>query len=145
MRIRRMLFSCLVAVPLVLGAVGCDKIAQKIQQKAVEKAVEAKSGGEVKLDLGGKTISGVSKNGKQVTALGEGVSMPADFPKQVPIYPGASLTMSHADNSGPPKYALVFNVAEEPDKVVAYYKNELKGFKQDDSGANVMLNAETLR
>ena len=51
----------------------------------------------MKVDLGSKVVSGTVTKGKQVTAIGESASLPADFPKQVPIYPGAKLTVSHAD------------------------------------------------
>jgi hypothetical protein len=133
MRISRMLVTCLFTAALALGAIGCDTIAEKIQkkviEKAVEKSIEANSGGEAKLDLSGKSVSGTFKKGKQVTALGEGASVPDDFPKQIPIYPGAKLNVSHADRTGAPQFGLGFSVAAPPEKVAAYYKNELKGFK----------------
>jgi len=147
MRIRGVLVASLFAAPLAVGPIGCGKIAEKIQQKAVEKAVEktieAKSGGEAKVDLSGKSVSGTFKNGKQVTGIGEGATLPDDFPKQVPVYPGAKLQISHADKSGDPKYALVFDAPDAPDKVVAYYKDELKSFNLEQDiageGARVLL------
>src|SRR5262245_41566617 len=107
MRIARTLVACFLAAPLVLGAAGCGKIAEKIQEKVVEKAVEktieAKSGGEVKVDIHDKSFSGTVKRGKEVTGIGSAATMPDDFPKQVPVYPGAKLKMSHADKSGLPR------------------------------------------
>ena len=148
MRLSAKLVTCLFAAPLAFGVMGCGKIAEKIQEKVVEKAVEksieAKSGGQVQVDLEGKKLSAVSKSGKQVTAIGESATLPADFPKQVPLYPGAALNVSHADNSGAPKYALMYTAGDSPDKVTAFYKDELKSFKLEQetnmgSGRNLLF------
>jgi hypothetical protein len=49
-------------------------------------------------------------------------SLPADFPKDVPVYPGA--TIVSASNVGGTSGA-VLSTADEGDKVAAYYKDEL--------------------
>jgi hypothetical protein len=118
---------------LITASAGCSKIVEKIQEKAietaVEKGVESQSGGKVKLDLSGQRASVSSKDGKTQATFGQGASVPEDFPKQVPIYPGSTISSSMSDRSTSPSHTLIFKTSDASAKVIGYYKGELKGFR----------------
>jgi hypothetical protein len=121
-----------------LGALGCSKIIEKIQQKAietaVEKGVESQSGGKVKLDLNGQKASVVANDGKTQATWGKGATVPSDFPKQVPIYPGSTILSSMSDNSTTPKHTVMLKTPDGSAKVIEYYKGELKAFHVENEG-----------
>lgn len=121
-----------------VGLAGCGKIIEKIQQKAietaVEKGVESQSGGKVKLDLNGQKASVVANDGKTQATWGKGATVPADFPKQVPIYPGSTILSSMSDNSGTAKHTVMLKTPDASAKVIEYYKGELKGFRVENEG-----------
>lgn len=121
-----------------LAVAGCGKIVEKIQQKAietaVEKGVESQSGGKVKLDLSGQKASVVGNDGKTQGTWGKGATVPADFPKQVPIYPGSTILSSMSDNTTTSKHTVMLKTSDKSAKVIEYYKGELKGFRVENEG-----------
>jgi hypothetical protein len=124
--------SCLALSLLVSLAVlgsGCSKMAEKIEQGAVEKAVEVQSGGKAKVDLSNDQGSITVNDGKTEAAWGQSVRVPVDFPKQIPIYPGSTVVSAVSDNTAKAKHMVMLRTADVADKVVDYYKGELKGFK----------------
>jgi hypothetical protein len=121
---------------LVLAGValasGCEKITEKITQKvtesAVEHAIEKQTGGEVKIDSSSKAVSFKSDKGN-VEINGEGGGkIPDDFPRDVPIYPGAKVTMSMSNTS---QHVLYLQTADSPEKAVEFYKAKLSAMKQE--------------
>ncbi len=65
------------------------------------------------------TPSTVSTPGGTVSTGG---SLPADFPKDVPVYAGATVTSGATTGAGA---AVVFSSADATDKIAAFYKEEL--------------------
>jgi len=132
--------------PAIFGASGCGKVVEKIQQKAIEKAVEhgveSQSGGKVKLDLNDQTAKVVTNDGKTQATWGQGASVPADFPKEVPIYPGSTIFSSVSDNTATAKHTVMLKTPDASAKVLSYYKDELKGFRVEqevNSGTTHMM------
>lgn len=147
-RASSVLIAAVLVLVVALPGCGCRKrVSEKITEKAVEKAIQsgAKEDGkdvDVKMDLDKGSMSIKSKDGSEsmemksddksvsiktqdgVFVSGEASKLPDNFPKDVPIYPGAKLnavsTMTQDE---------VFNVnmasADAMDKVAAYYKKEL--------------------
>jgi hypothetical protein len=136
----------LLAAHAIFGAFGCGKLVEKIQQKAIEKAVEhsveSQSGGKVKVDLDDQKASVVTNDGKSRATWGQGASVPADFPKAVPIYPGSTIFSSVSDNTTTAKHTVMLKTSDASAKVLSYYKEELKGFHVDqevNSGTTHMV------
>ncbi len=98
---------------------GCDKLAEKLGRKAAEKAVEGASGGDVKVDTSGGDVSITDKKTGTTSTGGENVKLPAGWPSNVPIYPGARI--GHAMTSGTTKSATLLT-KDPPAKVVDFYK-----------------------
>jgi hypothetical protein len=137
--------SVFLVLPLFAN-LGCSKIVEKIEQKAIEKVaeknVESQSGGKVKLDISGQKAAMVSNDGKTQATWGAGASIPADFPKQVPIYPQSTVFSSVSDNATTPKHTVMLKTPDAGAKVVGFYKSELKGFQVEqeaDTGAMHMV------
>lgn len=98
---------------------GCDKIAEKIGQKAGEKAVEGASGGEVKVDTSGGQVTVTDKKTGTTSVGGDNVALPAGWPANVPVYPGARI--GHALVSGKNMNATLVT-KDPPAKVAEFYK-----------------------
>jgi len=136
----------LLALCLALGASGCNKIKEKMAERAVEKA----TGGEVDIDskTGQVRLKQKGPDGKETQVeLGENTSIPADFPKTVPVYPGAKVIAAVSISQGE-GHMLTLTTNDSVVDVSAYYKKNLPGFKVDGelSSADVtiltMSNAE---
>jgi hypothetical protein len=120
--------GCLVLLVLlgVGSALAFKFFAKSIGTGMVEKAIEAKTG--VKTDISnledGKMTFTDSKTGAQVN-IGTG-EIPATFPKDFPVYPGAKVTssLSGAEAGKNNGYWLTFETADTADKVSAFYKTE---------------------
>ena len=70
---------------VLLGA-GCSG---KISDTITEKVIEKSTGGQVDIDSGKDKVTFTdTKSGSSLT-FGEGLKLPDDFPKDVPIYPGS--------------------------------------------------------
>ncbi|MBK9001983.1 MAG: hypothetical protein IPM35_40175 [Myxococcales bacterium] len=134
----------LVALALVTG--GCRKIEEKMAEKAAEKA----TGGEVNIDskTGQVKLKQKGPDGKETEVqLGTGSSVPADFPKAVPIYPGAKVISAVTISQGE-GHMVMLNSSDSTQQVLEYYKKNLSGFKVDgelaggDTTILTMSNAE---
>lgn len=130
---RRMILERMKVLGLcgALLASGCEMIAEKLTQKAaeaaIEHAVEKKTGGEVKLDTSGGTLSLKSDKGSMEFAAG-GAKVPESWPGDVPPYPGAKVTMAMA---GPNHHMLSLETADSPEKAVEFYKGKLASMTQE--------------
>ncbi len=69
------------------------------------------------------TVHGGAGEEVHLAADDQGVPLPADFPKDVPVYPGATIT---ASTTVPEGMNLVLNTADRASKVAAFYQQELK-------------------
>ena len=81
--------------------------------------------GEVTVDRDGKqaTIEATTKDGKVKFSAGQSVALPADFPKDVPIYQGATVRMAGSQGKG--MIAMLVVSASSAD-AAKYYQDELK-------------------
>jgi hypothetical protein len=119
---------------MALGT-GCQKIRErfmeKAAEKAAEKAIEAQTGQKVDLENNGEGFMVKGKDGKATVAVGPSVKLPDDFPKSVPVYPGAKLTAAMTnDANGKQAHVVMFQTPDKATVVGDYYKANLKGFKQ---------------
>ncbi|MBI3200534.1 MAG: hypothetical protein HYZ29_03255 [Myxococcales bacterium] len=133
--------ACVVLVSLSLGVGACSKIEEKMAEKAAEKA----TGGQVDIDskTGKVRLKQKGPDGKESEVqLGEGSSVPADFPKAVPIYPGAKV-MSAVTVSQGESHVVTLSTKDSTQQVLDYYKKSFSAFKTDGEltgGDTTMLN-----
>ncbi|MCC6663814.1 MAG: hypothetical protein IT375_08725 [Polyangiaceae bacterium] len=133
--------ACVILVSLGLGLGACSKIEEKMAEKAAEKA----TGGQVDIDskTGKVKLKQKGPDGKESEVqLGEGSSVPADFPKAVPIYPGAKV-MSAVTVSQGESHVVTLNTKDSTQQVLDFYKKNLASFKTDGEltgGDTTMLN-----
>lgn len=121
--------GCLVLLVLlgVGSAIAVKFFANTIGKNLVEKTIESKTG--VKTDISdleaGKMTFTDSKTGAKVN-IGTG-EVPATFPKDFPVYPGAKVTssLSGAESGEGSGFWLTLSTPDALDKVAAYYKKEL--------------------
>ena len=117
---------CLCALSFVLA--GCSKIEEKMAEKAAEKA----TGGKVEIDSKSGQVKMKQKgpDGKETEVqLGQNTSVPADFPKSVPIYPGAKVMAAVSISQGENGHMVTLSTKDSVDAVLQYYKKNLADFK----------------
>jgi hypothetical protein len=87
-------------------------------------------GDKVEVEQDGKSVKVTTKDGSAVYTGGSGTVVPADFPKDVPIYPGANVTasVSGSQTTGG-GHMVTFETGDSPDKVTDFYKAKLSGWK----------------
>lgn len=95
-----------------------------------DKATITGPDGTTKID--GNSMETISADGKVKMVSGENATIPADFPKDVPIYPGATVTLAATD-SGEQSYTVNLQTKETVDKVSEYISKETaaQGWKED--------------
>lgn len=120
---RRRWTTALCALLVAAATGGCCR-------SMAEKAVEAGTDGAVKIADGGVTFSG---DGGSVSTGTQ--SLPATWPADVPLYPGAKIRVS--SNAGTTQ-TVVFTTTDGPTKVVAFYKTSPSGYvtQLDMTGAD---------
>ncbi len=130
------------AFVMTTGLVGCG---EKAAEKLVEEAIEAQAGEDVDVDISGDsvTITGTDEQGEsfrvdvdgetgtytleggvtQVQA-GANVELPADFPKDVPTYPGMKIVSAITDAS---QNAIIISAttSDAMSTVVDHFKKEV--------------------
>jgi hypothetical protein len=116
------LAASLVAVSLpvvVIATLGAATGCKSSHDKAQERAAATEVPGQLQLTDGGLTLT--SESG--VIALGETSKVPDDFPKNVPVYPGAKVDMAahRTGAKGKPAWSLSLETGDEQAKVVAFY------------------------
>ncbi len=144
-----------VVVLLVLGLLGLlavkivfSSVSRVVNNKAgetiAEKMIEKATGGKADVDINGNEVSVKTKEGTFTT----GNKLPDDWPSDVPVYPGSTVTYSGSSNpqTGQSGVAAVFTSKDGGDKVVAYYKRELvsQGWTIDatqESGGYTIMSA----
>jgi hypothetical protein len=126
-------------VGLVLGSMGiasgCDTITEKLTQKvtesAIEHVIEQKTGGDVQIDSNNGAVTVKSDKGT-VAFNSAGGKVPEDWPSDVPLYPGAKVTMSMS-NAG--QHVLSLETTDTPEQAVEFYKSKLSALKQEGTMA----------
>jgi hypothetical protein len=109
---------------LALETAACKRAAERMEEKAIER----QTGAEVHLDSKGGTMTFASDAGTLVA--GAGTKVPDDFPKAIPLYPGAKVDLAAKANDpkGKPAWTLTLETGDSKDQVVAYYKAKMTGF-----------------
>lgn len=131
------LLLLLLALPafVVAGCGGDDEAAEKI----AEKVIENESGGDVDIEDG--EVSVTDEEGNKST-MSSGEELPEDFPKEIPLPDGAKITSgTKVSTGGDDTFAITAEVDDSPKDVLAFYKEELAGFKNEmeistDSGSS---------
>lgn len=94
MGISRLLFA---GVAALLLCAGCGKAVNKAVEKAVESEL-SKDGKKVNVDMGSSgspmSMTVTDEKGQTQMTMGASAAIPADFPKDVPKYPGMTVTMA---------------------------------------------------
>ena len=147
-----LVFGLCIAGAFGMTLAGCGKAAEKVSEKAVEKAIAA-DGGDAKVDINsetgavkvtGKDASGAEfkvttggegdaqafsmtqatgEGGTVAIQSGEGAKIPADFPKDVPLYDGLAVLQAMSDTASG-MFNVTGGVAAAPDTVMAFYKEK---------------------
>lgn len=113
----------------LLGA-GCgQKLTENLAERAMENAIEKQSGGNVDLDLSGGQVAYTDKDGNKVQ-YGNNVSVPSDFPKEIPVYANASVlsTAMAADSS-----SITLQTSDKATDVLTWYESQLSEWKKEAS------------
>jgi hypothetical protein len=127
--------SALTAV-LILGAPAlsaCGGVAEQAVQDAAEKAAEQAVGGDVELTDEGVTVT--DDDGNQV-AIGTDVSLPDNWPAEVPVFDGGTLSMVTVQADG--SASAMWTTDASPDEAGQSYGDALEaaGFTSE-SDANM--------
>lgn len=104
-----MSFKILAVSIALLATVATTGCAKNIAEKTIEKTIEKQTGGKVNIDTG--------KN-----------KLPADFPKDVPVYKPSKVEGSiGSTNDGQKSTVVTLTTADGVDEVADFYKAELPG------------------
>ena len=114
-RIARIFLLVSLSAMLAVGTLGC--------QRAAERVVEESAG--VRIDDDGDTVTIQTEEG-EATISGSDVSMPDDWPSDVPIYPGGELESSTSMRMGDSvQMAVTWTTSDDVTTVYEWYRNEL--------------------
>jgi hypothetical protein len=126
----RLIAACIV---VCLLAAGCGR---KAQETAIEKMIEKETGGKADVKLADKKFSmeAETEDGKVSMIAGEGTKIPENFPDDVVVPKGATVT---AAMSLPNGHSVSFQSKESVDDVLGAYKTGMpkKGWSQQASVA----------
>jgi hypothetical protein len=128
MKLPALVLPVLLAAVVALPSVACKRLAERAAEKAEEKAIEKSTGGQVTINGEKGTMTVVTDAGEMM--LGGTTKIPADFPKDVAVYPGANPVMSAkaADAKGKESWQVMLETTDSKDKVTDYYKANMSGF-----------------
>jgi len=139
----------LVALSLTLVGLACgflgdqvsEQISQTVAEKATEEAIEHDQGGDANVNLQEGNFS--LKTDKGSFSVQSGSTLPAGFPSDIPLYPGATVTSSAASQTPEGAGFLVTaDSTDTPDKIIAFYKDKLaSGFQ---SKADMNMNGQLM-
>ena len=129
---RRILLLAAVVFATLLAMTACRK-----------REYTGPNGETVQYDAKGKSVTVKEKDGSVVVS-GEGVKIPEDFPKDVPVYPGSKLSSAvSAAQSGSAGHMVTLQTADPPAKVAAFYKSKFSGWQvkmeMSSGGGKVLL------
>jgi hypothetical protein len=123
--------SVAIAMSLLVGASSCRKIEEKMAERTVEKAT---GGGKAEVDskTGQVKLSQKGADGKETKVeIGQNTTVPADFPRAVPIYPGSKVIAAVSISQGEKGHMVTLSTTDPVPTVMDYYKKNLTGFKVD--------------
>lgn len=120
----RKLFFAALALTMAVSLSGCsltDKLMNKAGEKIGEKIVEKATNSEV--DVTNNQVTVNTNEGS--TTWGENLSLPDDFPTDVPIYSGANIATSTTDTSSNAFYITMIS-SDDFKTISDYYKAEIE-------------------
>lgn len=128
----------LITLVCLIALTGCGK---RSEERSIEEALEKSSGGKAKVDLSKNKFEIKTAEGKFKMSSGEGVEIPAGFPKDVYVYAEAKTISSMALPKG---NMLVLESKDPAAKVVKAYESKMSdhGWKKEmemDSGGTSMF------
>jgi hypothetical protein len=108
----------------IAASVAGKLLFSKFGANLIKQGIEQKTGVSVNTETGGMTFKD-KESGAEIN-VGE-AKIPADFPKDMPIYPGAKPagTISGNDKTKGKGYWLILTTADDMTKVDAYYAKNL--------------------
>jgi hypothetical protein len=117
------IIGIIVAIFVVIA--GCKMALRSIGQNIAEKMIEDASGGKANMDVQNGSMTITTSEGTVTTGSGK---VPESWPKDVPVYAGATVQFSGTNNAGTGQggMALVLSSKEDPEVIVEYYKTTLK-------------------
>jgi hypothetical protein len=149
------LLAVALAVLLIGVSTSCMKAAEKATEAAVEKSIEAQSGGDVDVDFAegkmkvtdeesGSTMEitgdeegGTSKvegeEGTAEMAFGEHAEFPADWPSELPQYPGSTVELSQRmEMPDGVQLSVTLKTGDGREQIAAFYADKAKaaGYKE---------------
>lgn len=134
-----MKFLVLLSAFALAGATlaGCGKAKEAATEKLIESSITS-DGAKVDVDLqkGGDqvNISTKTDEGTVNMSVGEGATIPANFPKDVPLYPNLKVMVSHVVVEQE-SYTVSGTVQDTVAKVAEFYTKEAEGqgWKQEQA------------
>jgi hypothetical protein len=99
---------------IVLAGFGCGQI-------ATEAIINRELGGQGNVRLNDNTVSYTGQNG-ETASYGENVTIPSDFPSDVPVYAGGTvIAVTNAADGA----SLTFTTSDSIDTVMTWYDSQL--------------------
>ncbi len=100
-------------------------------------------GEQVEYDAKGNNVTVKTADGSVVVS-GDGVKLPEDFPKDVPVYPGAKIASAVSSaQSGTSGHMVTLETSDSPDKIATFYKAKFSGWQvkmeMSSGGGKVLL------
>lgn len=130
-----------VAAVIMLFGAGCnpfqaaqDKLEQKVADSVASGVLSKATGGKVDVNTDkGQMNFKDNKTGSSVS-IGENMDIPDDFPKDVPIYPGAKASSIMTSTSEKTANATLTS-GDEATKITKWYEDKFKseGWTEDNS------------
>ena len=112
--------SLFLACSLIV-VLGCGR---KLEEKAMENVIESETGGRARVDLSDERVSIKTERGDLTITSGKSAKLPSDFPADVHIYKGATVTAVAQMGDGS---SITFGCEDAPSKVADTYRDEMTG------------------
>lgn len=115
------------AVYFIIGMTVVSCLALGGCKKAADKAIEnrlAREGINAKVDSSGEKVTIQTKDGTTVVSGGKDAKVPENFPKDIYVYEGATITGSVSVPNG---FNLVMETGDSSDKVLGTIKSKMTG------------------
>jgi len=114
----------LVIIGILIGVAG-QVIFSKIGLNFMKKGIEQKTG--ISMDTAGKSMTIKDKETGAEINIGTEGKIPADFPKDFPMYPNAKVegNISGAENQAGKGFWLILSTTDDATKVTAFYEMNL--------------------
>jgi len=103
-----------------------EKIQQKMGEKVAEGILNQASGGKVNVDLNNGEVKVKDKETGGEWSYGENVKIPDDFPKDIPLYPGAKALSYMASGNDKKGTTVVLQTTDDTAKAMDWYKGQME-------------------